>query len=229
MARKRQSTGQTIGAIIAGFDQQIFRTTPPAHELVAKGKPLAPVPAQGGGTLTIGFEEAEATTGSGEDTGLLSRRTGRPGDRGPHAWRPAGLARRRRPRDPDHRRHGSHVLGLVPDGPVRGPGSRRTLLVPRPAVPAADRDAAACHPRHGPGSVVGSTRRPDDRDGARTRLAVRGTGDPAVRARRGSLHLPARASRRRADAGFDGLASVVPTPAGRRGRWADVAARRARS
>ena len=57
MARKRQTTGQTIGAIIAGFDQQVFRTTPPAHELVAKGKRLASVPADGGGTLTVGFDD----------------------------------------------------------------------------------------------------------------------------------------------------------------------------
>jgi aldose 1-epimerase len=65
MARKRQSTGQTIGAIIAGFDQQVFRTTPPAQELVAKGKRLAPVPAEGGGTLTVGFDD-DTPAGSGE-------------------------------------------------------------------------------------------------------------------------------------------------------------------
>ena len=53
--RKRQTTGQAIGAIVAGFDQQIFRTTPPAQELVAKGKRLAPIPAEGGGTLTVAF------------------------------------------------------------------------------------------------------------------------------------------------------------------------------
>lgn len=57
MARKRPSTGQVIGGIVAGFDQQVFRTTPPAEELVAKGKRLAPVPAAGGGTLTVGLVE----------------------------------------------------------------------------------------------------------------------------------------------------------------------------
>jgi aldose 1-epimerase len=56
--RKRQSAGQTIGSMLAGFDQQVFRTTPPAQELVAKGKRLAPVPAAGGGTLTVGFDDA---------------------------------------------------------------------------------------------------------------------------------------------------------------------------
>jgi aldose 1-epimerase len=53
MARKRRSVGGTIGGIIAGFDQQVFRTQPPADELVAKGAPLAPVAAAGGGTLTV--------------------------------------------------------------------------------------------------------------------------------------------------------------------------------
>jgi aldose 1-epimerase len=57
MARKRASVGRTIGGIVAGIDQQIFRTTPPADELVAKGTPLAPVPAAGGGTMTVGFPE----------------------------------------------------------------------------------------------------------------------------------------------------------------------------
>ncbi len=38
--KKRGPTGQTIGAIIVGFDQQIFRTLPPAQELVVKAKPV---------------------------------------------------------------------------------------------------------------------------------------------------------------------------------------------
>jgi aldose 1-epimerase len=57
MARKRPSAGQTIGGIIAGVDQQIFRTLPPADELVATGAPLAAVAASGGGTLTVGLSE----------------------------------------------------------------------------------------------------------------------------------------------------------------------------
>jgi|GEM_PF-41207 Galactose mutarotase and related enzymes len=71
MTKKRPSVGQTIGGIIAGFDQQIFRTTPPAEELVAKGAPLAPVPASGGGTLTVGLPEelaSPAADGPGPDT-----------------------------------------------------------------------------------------------------------------------------------------------------------------
>jgi hypothetical protein len=38
--KKRGPSGQTIGAIIVGFDQQIFRTLPPAQELVVKSKPF---------------------------------------------------------------------------------------------------------------------------------------------------------------------------------------------
>jgi hypothetical protein len=40
MSRKRKKpAGGTIGAIIVGFDQQIFRTLPPPHELVVKSTP----------------------------------------------------------------------------------------------------------------------------------------------------------------------------------------------
>jgi hypothetical protein len=53
VTKKRQPIGQTIGGIIVGFDQQIFRTTPPVNELVAKGTPLRAVAASGGGTLTV--------------------------------------------------------------------------------------------------------------------------------------------------------------------------------
>lgn len=55
MTKKRPSVGQTIGGIVAGIEQQIFRTTPPANELVAKGTPLRPVAAAGGGTITVGM------------------------------------------------------------------------------------------------------------------------------------------------------------------------------
>jgi aldose 1-epimerase len=53
--KKGESIGQSIGGIIVGFDQQIFRTTPPVNELVAKGTPLRAVAASGGGTVTVGM------------------------------------------------------------------------------------------------------------------------------------------------------------------------------
>ena len=49
MSKKRRPTGQALGAIIVGFDQQIFRTLPPAQELVAKAKPVRGVSGQAPG------------------------------------------------------------------------------------------------------------------------------------------------------------------------------------
>jgi hypothetical protein len=46
--RKRGSVSGTLGGIIVGFDQQIFRTTPPVQELVAKGQPVRGVSGEGG-------------------------------------------------------------------------------------------------------------------------------------------------------------------------------------
>ncbi len=48
--RRRQSVGTSIGAMVAGFEQAILRTTPPAEEMVEHARPDAPVPA-GDGTL----------------------------------------------------------------------------------------------------------------------------------------------------------------------------------
>ncbi len=53
MAKKRRPVGHVIGGIVAGIEQQIFRTTPPANELVAKGTPLRSVAAAGGGTISV--------------------------------------------------------------------------------------------------------------------------------------------------------------------------------
>jgi hypothetical protein len=57
MPKKRRTAAQAIGGIVAGIDGQIFRTTPPAQELVAKGAPIRPVAAAGGGTITIGLPD----------------------------------------------------------------------------------------------------------------------------------------------------------------------------
>ncbi|MEX1172773.1 MAG: hypothetical protein WEG56_09190 [Chloroflexota bacterium] len=38
--RSGQPIGEALGGMIAGFDQQIFRTLPPPHELVQKGAPV---------------------------------------------------------------------------------------------------------------------------------------------------------------------------------------------
>ena len=64
MAKKKESgLGPSIGGILVGFDQQIFRTTPPVNELVAKGAPLPSAAAAGGGRLTVGLPEDGADPG----------------------------------------------------------------------------------------------------------------------------------------------------------------------
>lgn len=73
MSKKRTSAGQTIGGIIAGFDQQVWRTTPPANELVAKGKPIRPVAAAGGGTITVGLPGDPDSPSDGQGSGARLR------------------------------------------------------------------------------------------------------------------------------------------------------------
>jgi hypothetical protein len=63
VAKRKKSSGgvgQTIGGILAGFDGQVFRSTPPPHELVKKGDRLPAIPADDGGTLTIELPEDRA-------------------------------------------------------------------------------------------------------------------------------------------------------------------------
>jgi hypothetical protein len=52
--RKRgRPAGETIGGILVGFDQQVFRTLPPAHELVAKSVPVRGLSGEDGTDLLI--------------------------------------------------------------------------------------------------------------------------------------------------------------------------------
>ena len=51
--KKKQPLGQSIGGVLFGFEQQIFRNQPPPHELVHHARPDDPVPAGDGGFLTI--------------------------------------------------------------------------------------------------------------------------------------------------------------------------------
>jgi hypothetical protein len=56
--RKRKTPiGQSIGGVLFGFEQQVFRNQPPPHELVHKARPDDPVPAGDGTFLT--FEVTE--------------------------------------------------------------------------------------------------------------------------------------------------------------------------
>ncbi|MEX1169699.1 MAG: aldose 1-epimerase [Chloroflexota bacterium] len=72
MPKKRPSVGHTIGGIVAGIEQQIFRTTPPAHELVAKGTPLRPVAAAGGGTISVGMPADPVVSDPSPDDPVVS-------------------------------------------------------------------------------------------------------------------------------------------------------------
>lgn len=61
MSRKRRGeAGQTIGAIIVGFDQQIFRTLPPAQELVVRAKPVRGLSGQAPGLEVVFPEDIDA-------------------------------------------------------------------------------------------------------------------------------------------------------------------------
>lgn len=67
--RKRRSVGTTLGGIIVGFDQQVFRTTRPIPELVESAKPIPPVAASDGGRIAIGFPPVPADTSAAEPVG----------------------------------------------------------------------------------------------------------------------------------------------------------------
>lgn len=65
MTRRKKGSagaGQTIGGILAGFDGQVFRTTPPAHELVRKGDRLPAIPSDDGGTLIVELPDAPVSS-----------------------------------------------------------------------------------------------------------------------------------------------------------------------
>ena len=60
--KRRRPVGETIGGIIVGFDQQIFRTTPPVQELIVKGQPVRTVSGQDGSDLQVVFPDDDEET-----------------------------------------------------------------------------------------------------------------------------------------------------------------------
>ena len=208
--------GQTIGGMLVGFDQQIFRTTPPVNEMVAKGDRLAPVAASGGGTMRVGLPGDPAAPAAA------------PGATDPEIERPSlvGAGRRGR-RGPGRRRADRLVGGRWPraaqDVPRRATSTgARSRWRPTPAgsaMPsspsaATSGDLPATMPPHAIHGTVLDRRwqavdDADDRDRARAGLAVRGRRGPALRADGGAPDLPHGAPRRRADARVDRLAPVV--------------------
>jgi hypothetical protein len=65
--RKRgRPVGETLGGIIVGFDQQVFRTLPPAHELVQKSVPVRGLSGEDGTELTIVLTTRDDEAGDDE-------------------------------------------------------------------------------------------------------------------------------------------------------------------
>jgi len=56
--KRKRPAGETIGGILVGFDQQIMRTLPPAHELVQNSKPVRGLSGQAAG-LEVVFPDDE--------------------------------------------------------------------------------------------------------------------------------------------------------------------------
>jgi hypothetical protein len=52
--------GESLGGILAGFDQQIMRNQPPPHELVHKGAPVRGLSGEDGGEIEIVLPGPEA-------------------------------------------------------------------------------------------------------------------------------------------------------------------------
>jgi hypothetical protein len=72
--KRRRPMGGTIGSIIVGFDQQIFRTLPPAQELVVKSKPVRGLSGQAPG-LEVTFPD-DIVVDAGETSGEVVRQGG---------------------------------------------------------------------------------------------------------------------------------------------------------
>jgi hypothetical protein len=58
----------TLGGIIAGFDQQVFRTTPPPHELVRKGEAVRGISGKGPGGLVVELVPTDPSDDQRPDT-----------------------------------------------------------------------------------------------------------------------------------------------------------------
>jgi hypothetical protein len=64
--KRRTPSGQTIGSIIVGFDQQIFRTLPPAEELVVKAKPARGVTGHSPGLVVVFPDDVTVDAGGAD-------------------------------------------------------------------------------------------------------------------------------------------------------------------
>ena len=65
--KRRRPVGGTIGGILVGFDQQIFRDLPPAQELVQKSRPLRGLVGLGDGREVVFPDDTRDATAPGDD------------------------------------------------------------------------------------------------------------------------------------------------------------------
>jgi hypothetical protein len=65
--KKKQPLAQSIGGVLFGFEQQIFRNQPPPHELVHQARPDNPVPAGDGTLITIQLPDDSTADGGAPD------------------------------------------------------------------------------------------------------------------------------------------------------------------
>ncbi len=77
--KKKQPLGQSIGGVLFGFEQQIFRNQPPPHELVHQARPDNPVPAGDGSLITIQLPD-DGTADGGAPDPVAGDEPGPPGE-----------------------------------------------------------------------------------------------------------------------------------------------------
>ena len=65
--KRRRPVGETIGGILVGFDQQIFRDMPPAQELVQQTRPLRGLVGLGDGREVVFPDDDPAATPGGDE------------------------------------------------------------------------------------------------------------------------------------------------------------------
>ena len=77
VTKRRRSTGQAIGSILAGFDHQVFRATKPPAELVESARPLPAIPGRDGSLLSIALpvDVEDAADDSGAPRGTAASAT----------------------------------------------------------------------------------------------------------------------------------------------------------
>jgi hypothetical protein len=65
--KRKRPAGETIGGILVGFDQQIFRDLPPAQELVQQSRPLRGLVGLGDGREMVFPDDEASATPDGDD------------------------------------------------------------------------------------------------------------------------------------------------------------------